>query len=115
MNPAPELPRDDLKDLLRMMAQNPPKVRSTDEPPHDLSFLSYQDYLRSGHWMEISAREKKTANYQCELCGNGRSTLNVHHLYNLSECMGREEPRDLMVLCQGCHEEVHGKDLGSFF
>jgi 5-methylcytosine-specific restriction endonuclease McrA len=67
----------------------------------------YQSYLRSPEWKAIRAAAIARAAYRCERCGTGGLRLQVHHL--TYERLGREEPRDLKVVCKPCHV-VEGAD-----
>lgn len=53
--------------------------------------------------------------YQCKRCG-GRQDLTIHHkadilasdyLRRLHKVAGRTDPKNLVVLCQSCHDSVH--------
>ena len=62
-------------------------------------------------WPEISAREKRLANYVCECCGINLSTrpemLDVHHKNKIKADNASE---NLVVLCSNCHkmQPYHG-------
>jgi predicted restriction endonuclease len=44
--------------------------------------------------------------YRCRLCGRADTTLQVHHLLEVSRG-GRTEPANLLTLCEDCHAMVH--------
>lgn len=65
----------------------------------------YMDYLRSPEWQQLRSQRLKIDNYKCQRCGRPFD-LQVHHLYYPME-LGTEDPwRDLITLCDGCHELV---------
>jgi len=66
-----------------------------------LDFMDYASYLASPRWCEIRKEALARAGGRCQVCGN-RMSLEVHH--NSYENLGEEEPEDLCVLCDECHE-----------
>ena len=60
----------------------------------------YLSYLKSKLWKKRRYAALERAKFKCEECGDTR-WLQVHHL--TYERLGREHPKDLQVLCQGCH------------
>lgn len=66
---------------------------------------AYNEYMRSKRWQELRAQRLKIDNYKCQKCGRPFD-LQVHHLFYPTE-LGTEDPyRDLITLCDFCHEEV---------
>ena len=66
----------------------------------------YESYLRSPEWKVRREGMLDIANNQCELCTSSE-LLTVHHCtYN---SFGKEEPRDLVLLCWRCHIDVQGR------
>jgi hypothetical protein len=68
--------------------------------------MPYEEYLQTEHWAAVRTAALRRANYACQLC-NAKGRLNVHH--RTYENCGREQPSDLIVLCEGCHAKVHDK------
>jgi 5-methylcytosine-specific restriction endonuclease McrA len=66
--------------------------------------LNYQEYLRSEHWITISAGAKARAGHLCQMCNKG-GELHTHH--RTYERLGNELPGDLIVLCKACHNKFH--------
>jgi hypothetical protein len=65
----------------------------------------YIDYLRSDTWQRLRSERLKIDGYKCQRCGRPFD-LQVHHLYYPLE-LGTEDPyRDLITLCDMCHETV---------
>ena len=73
----------------------------------ELQALPYQEYLKSAHWKQVRNSALQGADFACRDCGAG-GALQVHH--KTYARLGCEKPRDLRVLCAGCHRKVHGKD-----
>lgn len=67
-------------------------------------YPTYQDYLQSDHWQEIRKSTILAADNRCMLC-NSDGTLHVHH--RTYENLGREEPTDIIALCDKCHAKFH--------
>ena len=66
---------------------------------------AYNEYLRSETWQKLRSKRLKIDGYKCQRCGKPFD-LQVHHLYYPIE-LGTEDPyRDLITLCDGCHEFV---------
>ena len=66
---------------------------------------TYISYLRSPEWQNLRSQRLKIDNYRCQRCGRPFD-LQVHHLYYPTE-LGTEDPyRDLITLCDGCHELI---------
>lgn len=68
-----------------------------------IEMVNYQRYIQSDKWKEKRAKiieERK----QCEMCDSAEN-LQVHHL--TYKRLGNEDDRDLMLLCQNCHQHIH--------
>ena len=61
------------------------------------------EYMRSPEWKEIKDSLFKLKDYKCEVCGS-TSHLAAHHVDY--DCLFREQPRDLIVLCRKCHQRI---------
>lgn len=66
--------------------------------------MSYEQYLRTDHWLKVRDAAIRRANFRCALC-NCEVNLHVHH--RTYERLGRELPGDLTVLCSACHDRFH--------
>jgi len=67
----------------------------------------YDKYLRSKHWKNTRKKALERADYQCQLCACKDAVLDVHH--NNYNNLGKEENKDLIVLCRPCHRKFHTK------
>lgn len=67
---------------------------------------NYSDYIRSSSWKTKSNAAKVRAGRRCQLC-NSTKFLQTHH--RTYERLGKEDPGDLIVLCDDCHKKFHGK------
>lgn len=65
--------------------------------------FNYNYYLNSNWWKK---RRQEILNQRkvCEICGSDNN-LQVHHL-NYKR-LGKEDNKDLMLLCDNCHRKVH--------
>ena len=65
----------------------------------------YIDYLKSDTWQRLRSQRLAIDGYRCQRCGRPFD-LQVHHLAYPLE-LGTEDPyRDLITLCDTCHELV---------
>lgn len=74
---------------------------------------AYSQKLRDPRWqkmrLEIMGRDK----FSCRLCGDDKSTLNVHHLYYERGADPWDyHEQSLVTLCEACHEEMHISRFG---
>jgi len=70
----------------------------------------YNGYLQSPEWNALRGVILRQAEYKCQIC-SGDSQLQVHHRsYGMGD---REDGRNLVVLCDKCHQlyELGGKYL----
>lgn len=70
----------------------------------DLRTMPYADYLQTDHWKKMRTGALERSGNRCQIC-NSPSTLSVHH--RTYERRGNENPEDLIVLCQSCHQLFH--------
>jgi 5-methylcytosine-specific restriction endonuclease McrA len=81
------------------------KGRRGKPEPRRPSRVDYQGYIRSDIWRRKADAAKKRAGYRCQVCNRGAHEvvqLEVHH--RTYERLGAEEPGDLTVLCETCHD-----------
>ena len=69
-----------------------------------LRTMSYEQYLRTDHWLKVRDAAIERANHRCALCN---STVNLHAHHRTYERLGRELPGDITVLCSACHDKFH--------
>jgi len=67
---------------------------------------SYQDYLQTPYWKEVSRAVKKRFDWRCGVC-NSPLDLSAHH--RTYEHRGKELDHldDLICLCKRCHRIFH--------
>lgn len=70
-----------------------------------LGFASYDDYLRSGHWITFRLRwlNSPATTHRCLVCDHDE--VELHHVNY--ERLGAEEFSDVVPLCKACHCLVH--------
>lgn len=76
----------------------------------DISLLKnmpYKEYLQTKHWKKLRALTIIRANHKCQLC-NSDGKLNVHHRSYENRGDFEREKRDLICLCELCHQKFHG-------
>jgi 5-methylcytosine-specific restriction endonuclease McrA len=66
--------------------------------------MTYEEYLKTPHWLMMRGKIKARDGHKCVLCAS-RNKLEVHH--NCYDHLGYEPPEDLITLCDGCHEKHH--------
>jgi hypothetical protein len=68
--------------------------------------MDYSDFLKTPYWKAIADKKKSQAGWRCQTC-NRQGNLHVHHrTYSIR---GRElqNMKDLIVLCNNCHQTFH--------
>ena len=68
-----------------------------------LKTQGYREYLRTDHWRKLRNKKLKQIKL-CEFCRRDWNLQVHHHTY---ERIGCEWLRDLVVVCDDCHEEIH--------
>lgn len=71
--------------------------------------LDYNRYLASNHWQAIK-KQMYLKHRGCQHCGKGY-TLEVHHNRGYKN-IGRENLRELLLLCHDCHFRLHRQKKG---
>ena len=72
---------------------------------HKLKYMPYVEYLQSDWWKKVSFAAKWFYNFKCQTCGSSDNLQTHHRDYDRKGC---ERPEDLSVLCNACHEKIHG-------
>ena len=65
--------------------------------------LTYAEYLQTSHWKQVREAALRRQP-KCAWCAS-ESNLQVHH--NTYERLWAEDPEDLCVACDRCHERHH--------
>lgn len=79
----------------------------------------YARKMKDPRWQRRRLQIFERDDYHCCLCGDGESTLHVHHLFYGDGEPWEAEERHLLTLCEGCHDaETEGlypalKQLGA--
>lgn len=47
--------------------------------------------------------------FKCEWCGLVNKANHLHHKKSGYKRLGKERPKDVMVLCENCHSKIHNK------
>lgn len=69
---------------------------------------SYSEKLRDPRWQRVRLEIMQRAQFRCERCSDGASTLNVHHVVYRPGADPWDYPDDdLACLCERCHQEEH--------
>jgi 5-methylcytosine-specific restriction endonuclease McrA len=72
---------------------------------HKLKTMPYREYLQTPEWQQRRKQHLRSAGYRCQVCNASGVPLNVHH--RTYERRGEERYKDLIALCQDCHELFH--------
>ncbi len=60
-------------------------------------------------WFKFREKVLNRDNYQCSICGNAKTVLQVHHvLYHYNKKPWEYEIEDCVTLCKRCHAIEHG-------
>jgi len=75
----------------------------------------YQEYLMSPIWGRKKKRLVRNRKFTCERCERRLPSFKSFHIHHLSYDNlfheSRKKSKDLLVLCQNCHKEIHGINL----
>lgn len=74
--------------------------------------VDYNKYLRSSEWKTFKSGLIKIRGNKCEKCGKTNVVLDGHHL--TYERFTKELPRDVVLLCRSCHDEVHSSPKSKY-
>ena len=81
------------------------------EEPKERPFMSYKQQLLDSRWKKRREQVLEHKGRKCEICGATKN-LHIHHKrYLYGKYAWEYKMKDLMVLCGGCHEKMHGIDL----
>jgi hypothetical protein len=98
---APPIPQPDYE--IEERRTNSGASERTVVPPKN----SYQERLSSPKWQKKRLEVLQNANWRCQLCGNDREELHVHHSYYERGRAPWDYPNSsLIALCKRCHEKT---------
>ena len=67
---------------------------------------NYSDLLKDPRWQKKRLQIMQRDNFQCQVCGDKKSTLNVHHV-EYGKTPWDVDDKGLITLCDKCHNEIH--------
>lgn len=66
---------------------------------------AYTELFKDPRWQKMRLKILERDEFHCQICGDGESTLHVHHRYYESGCKPWEyEESALVTLCEECHQ-----------
>lgn len=72
--------------------------------------MTYKEKLLDPRWQKMRLELLSEANYTCQLCGDNKTTLHIHHFsYSKSRNPWDVSPLDLAVYCKHCHALVESQ------
>ena len=72
--------------------------------------IPWKKQYKNPKWKQKRLQILKRDNYTCMRCGDKDSILHVHHLkYKRGGYIWEVEDKDLITLCETCHEKEHGR------
>ena len=67
--------------------------------------MKYKEKLKNPKWQKKRLRIMERDSFTCACCASRKNTLNVHHLYYLSNTDPWDYPDEaLLTLCEECHQ-----------
>lgn len=70
--------------------------------------MTYAEQLKHPNWQRKRLEVMEAAGFECQDCGDGDTTLNVHHRrYVKGRMVWEYEPHELACLCEPCHRQQH--------
>ena len=68
---------------------------------------SYSELLKDPRWQKKRLEIFNRDNWKCKLCGDNKTTLQVHHKEYLNGNDPWDYPKDMLVtICEHCHSEI---------
>ena len=65
---------------------------------------SYSEKLKDPRWQQKRLKVLERDNWRCKLCGDKKTTLNVHHIFYLPKTEPWNVPLGcLITVCENCH------------
>lgn len=72
--------------------------------------MTYGEQLKHPNWQRKRLEVLQAAEFRCQACYDGESTLHVHHKHYVKGRMAWEyDAKELAALCESCHEEEHAQ------
>lgn len=101
------LPQDELINIWKDIARS---AFDNDKVATAIKALPYKTFLQTPYWKAVSYEVKRSSRFKCCVCGSNK-TLSTHH--KTYDEHGYEHTyygmRELIVLCQDCHNKFHDK------
>jgi hypothetical protein len=69
---------------------------------------SYSQLLSTDEWRNFASSVRQRKGNFCQMCKRGGLITQVHHVfYESTRSITDYQDDELMVLCEGCHKDVH--------
>ena len=73
--------------------------------------MKYHDQLKHPEWQKKRLEVMEYCGFECQLCGDKDTQLNVHHpFYRRGAMIWQYTKEELQCLCEKCHKEAHAID-----
>jgi hypothetical protein len=72
--------------------------------------MTYAEKLKSPKWQKKRLEILNRDNWECKLCNDKETTLNIHHLKYTKEPWDAPKS-DLITLCEHCHTLISKSDI----
>lgn len=73
--------------------------------------MTYSEKLKDPRWQKMRLRVMEYAEFRCQICGDGKSTLHVHHSYYTRGNDPWQYPMgSLICICEYHHSKIHEKE-----
>ncbi|MDW5563936.1 MAG: HNH endonuclease [Methanomassiliicoccus sp.] len=73
-------------------------------------YMGVDEWIRSWMWRHIRNYVLQRDGHTCQICGDDAHEVQVHHIVWKSH-NGSDHPKNLMVVCENCHRQIHAKQL----
>lgn len=73
--------------------------------PKPIPFINYATYIKSKEWFAWRKFMFDWRGKKCQLCMRDDKPLHLHHM--TYKRLGKEDPRDVLVVCVTCHDFIH--------
>lgn len=73
-------------------------------------YMGVDEWIKAWMWTRIRNYVIERDNRICQVCGEETEDLQVHHI--VWKCHnGSDHPKNLMVVCEHCHRQIHAREL----
>jgi 5-methylcytosine-specific restriction endonuclease McrA len=73
-------------------------------------YMGVDEWTKVWMWHHIRSYVLERDGHTCQVCGEHEEEVQVHHIVWKSH-NGSDHPKNLMVVCERCHRQIHAREL----